>query len=71
MSRRQPLDPNALKALNQMREEIAKDIELNNNILGDNESDIVNTQIQMGGKVGGNMTRKLVEMGEKNLINKD
>lgn len=71
MSRRQPLDPNALKALNQMREEIANDIELNNNILGDNESDIVNTQIQMGGKVGGNMTRKLVEMGEKNLINKD
>ncbi|ARE87262.1 alpha/beta-type small acid-soluble spore protein [Clostridium formicaceticum] len=55
MNTREPLDPNALKALNQMREEMAKEL---------------NTRVQIGGKIGGNMTKRLIEMAEKDLINK-
>ncbi len=64
-----PLDSNARKALNEMKMEIAKEIGVQNN-LNNNVDSIDN--IFTAGPVGGLMTRKLVEMGEKQLIdNKD
>lgn len=52
MAKQQP-DLNAKKALEDMKLEIANDL---------------NIQVTNAGKVGGTMTRKLVEMGEKQLI---
>lgn len=63
-----PLDPNARKALNEMKMEIAKEIGVQNNL--NNNDDPINN-IFTAGPVGGLMTRKLVEMGEKELINKN
>lgn len=63
-----PLDPNAIKALNEMKMEIAKELGVENN-LNNNLQPIDN--IFTAGPVGGLMTRKLVEMGEKQLINKN
>ncbi len=70
MSRRGPLDPNAAKALNEMRLEIAEELGVTNNITKDNNNTLVYEQVKIGGKIGGNMTRKLVEMGQNQLINK-
>ncbi len=60
-----PIDPNAKEALNQMKIEIANELGItsNNNSKGQN--------VFFGGYVGGQMTKKLVEMGEKQIINKD
>lgn len=52
MTRQQP-DLNARKALEKMKLEIANDFNIN---------------LEDIGKVGGTMTRKLVEMGEKQLV---
>jgi len=70
LSRRGPLDPNAAKALNEMRLEIAEELGVTNNITKDNNNTLVYEQVKIGGKIGGNMTRKLVEMGQNQLINK-
>lgn len=60
-----PLDPNARRALDEMKIEIANEIGVSNNL---NNIDPINN-IFTAGPVGGMMTRKLVEMGQKNLIN--
>lgn len=59
-----PLDPNARKALNEMKLEIAKELGVSNNL---NNIDPINN-IFTAGPVGGMMTKRLVEMGEKDLI---
>lgn len=53
---KKPLNPNAKMALDQMKLEIAQEL---------------NSTLTATGKVGGTMTRKLVEMGEKQLIEDD
>lgn len=63
-----PLDPNATKALNEMKMEIAKEIGVGNRLKSNNEP--INN-IFTAGPVGGLMTRKLVQMGEEQLINKN
>lgn len=55
MSKR-PIDPNAFKALTELRYEIANELALRENLFH-------------AGYVGGHMTKKLVEMGEKSLVN--
>ena len=55
---KKPLDPNAIRALNEMKMEIAKELGVTNNIF-------------TAGPVGGIMTRRLVEMGEKDLIDEE
>ena len=70
MSRRGPLDPNAAKALNEMRLEIADELGVTDNITEDKNDSLVYEQVKIGGKIGGNMTRRLVEMGQNQLINK-
>lgn len=67
MSRR-PINPNAAKALGELKLEIANDLGIANS-LNDKNNPVNN--IFMAGEVGGTMTRKLVEMGEKQLINED
>lgn len=64
---RKPLNPNAAKALEKMKLEIAKEVGLADN-LNNNLNPIEN--IFTAGPVGGMMTRNLVEMGQKQLINK-
>lgn len=51
-----PLNPNAKTALDEMKLEIANEL---------------NSTLIVTGKVGGTMTRRLVEMGEKQLIEDD
>ncbi|MDR7871155.1 MAG: alpha/beta-type small acid-soluble spore protein [Tissierellaceae bacterium] len=63
-----PLDPNARRALNEMKMEIANEMGVQDN-LNNNINPINN--IFTAGPVGGIMTRKLVEMGEQQLIDKN
>lgn len=62
---KRPLNPNAFKALEEMKLEIAKEIGLSSEL--NNSLDPINN-ILTAGPVGGMMTRKLVEIGEKELI---
>lgn len=62
---KQSLNPNAAKALEELKMEIANEMGLSNNLTNDNPINNIFT----AGPVGGLMTRKLVEMGEKQLIN--
>lgn len=64
---RKPVNPNAAKALEQLKLEIANDLGIENNLYDKNHP--INN-IFTAGPVGGVMTRRLVEMGEKNLIDK-
>ncbi|RDY27900.1 small acid-soluble spore protein [Romboutsia weinsteinii] len=62
-----PVNPNAKEALNQMKLEIANELGMQSeNINGANSTSQQNGEI--GGHVGGRMSRKLVEMGEKELL---
>lgn len=61
-----PLNPNAAKALEEMKIEIANELGLANNL--NNLNPIEN--IFTAGPVGGMMTRNLVEMAQKQMINK-
>lgn len=67
----QPIDPNAKQALNNLKMEIANEIQDNSNIL--NDGNIIDS-IGISARVGGQMSKKLVELGEKELLkqyNKD
>lgn len=59
------LNPNAAKALEEMKMEIANEIGLSNSQTNYNQFNNIFT----AGPVGGLMTRKLVQMGEDELIN--
>lgn len=62
-----PADPNAKAALNQMKLEIASELGIENtDEYGANKTSYHNGEI--GGRVGGQMSRKLVEMGEEALL---
>ena len=67
---KKPLDPNAIKALNEMKMEIARELGVTDTFLNNSETDPVNN-IFTAGPVGGLMTRRLVEMGEKDLIDEE
>ena len=62
-----PVDPNAKAALNQMKLEKANELgSENTDEYGKNKTSYHNGEI--GGRVGGQMSRKLVEMGEEALL---
>ncbi|WP_236914671.1 small, acid-soluble spore protein, alpha/beta type [Clostridium sp. Cult2] len=67
---RKPVDSNAIKALQEMKMEIAKELGVTDTFTTDNKLDPV-TNIFTAGPVGGLMTRKLVEMGEKELMDEE
>ena len=62
---KQSMNPNAARALEELKMEIATEMGLSNSLTND---DPINN-IFTAGPVGGLMTRRLVEMGEKQLIN--
>ncbi|TJX12796.1 alpha/beta-type small acid-soluble spore protein [Tissierella creatinini] len=61
-------NPNAAKALEELKLEIAQDLGIENNI--NTSNDPVNN-IFTAGPVGGLMTRRLVEMGEEKLMKEE
>ncbi|WP_425446489.1 small, acid-soluble spore protein, alpha/beta type [Dethiothermospora halolimnae] len=63
------INPNARKALEEMKAEIANELGIvhEENVDGGNKTSRNNGHI--GGSLGGNMTKRLVEMGENQLIN--
>ncbi len=65
---RGPVDPNAMKALNDLKYEIANEL----GILDDmekNQGSINN--VFFAGHVGGHMTKRMVEIAERSLVNKN
>ena len=60
---RRSKDPNAAKALEELKLEIANDLGLSANLNKNNPAE----NIFIAGPVGGLMTRRLVEMGERKL----
>ncbi|MTI65763.1 MAG: alpha/beta-type small acid-soluble spore protein [Firmicutes bacterium] len=75
MSKRRPINPNAQKALNEMKYEIAKELGVINSVnpvTPNKHSDLLTSgqNVFFAGNVGGQMTKRLIEMGEKQLINK-
>ncbi|WP_432407648.1 small, acid-soluble spore protein, alpha/beta type [Wukongibacter sp. M2B1] len=63
------IDPNAVKALNDLKYEIANELGVTKNLLTNQSGPNSGQNVFYGGYVGGNMTKKLVELGEKSLIN--
>ncbi|HSH34982.1 alpha/beta-type small acid-soluble spore protein [Schnuerera sp.] len=63
---KRPVDSNAIKALDEMKMEIAKELGISDTFNNNNADPVTN--IFTAGPVGGIMTRKLVEMGEKELM---
>lgn len=64
------IDPNARKALSQMKHEIASELGLENMGIPTQSGEMTSREYGFyGGPVGGAMTKKLVEMGENALIN--
>ncbi len=63
-------DPNAVKALKEMKLEIAQELGISEDFMN---KDNINsaTNILAAGAVGGLMTRRLIEMGEKQLIDEE
>lgn len=66
ITRKKPVNPNAAKALEELKLEIAKDFGIESSL---NDKNHPVNNIFTAGTVGGLMTRKLVEEGEKQLIN--
>ncbi|SFJ19140.1 Small, acid-soluble spore protein, alpha/beta type [Terrisporobacter glycolicus] len=60
-----PVDPNAKLALNQMKMEISKELLNDSNMK--NDSNPIDS-IGLSSRVGGQMSKKLVEMGERELL---
>lgn len=61
----QPINPNAKLALNQMKMEISKELLNESNIA--NDSNPIDS-IGLSGRIGGQMSKRLVEIGEKELL---
>lgn len=64
---KQPVDPNAKLALNQMKMEISKELFDQSNIK--NDSNPIDS-IGLSARVGGQMSKRLVEIGERELLKK-
>lgn len=62
-----PVNQNAKEALNQMKLEIANELGIQSNTI-DGASNTSYKNGEIGGHVGGAMSRKLVEMGERELL---
>ncbi|WP_279380127.1 alpha/beta-type small acid-soluble spore protein [Sporosalibacterium faouarense] len=68
---RGPIDPKARLALDQMKYEIANELGVPSEISNTTSTNGIVDNIFFAGKVGGEMTKRLVEAGEKQLINKN
>ena len=61
------INQNAKEALNQMKMEISKELYEESNIMNDNNN---LDSIGLSGRIGRQMSKKLVEMGEQELLKK-
>ncbi|WP_432662846.1 alpha/beta-type small acid-soluble spore protein [Wukongibacter baidiensis] len=66
-----PVDPNAREALKRMKLEIANELGMKSNNLEDKGNLTSRSNGNYGGNLGGTMTRRLIEMAEQELINKN
>lgn len=66
-----PVDPNAREALKAMKLEIASELGIKNISVADKGSLTSRANGSHGGNLGGTMTRKLIEMAERELISKN
>lgn len=72
MSKNRLIEPNAKKALEQMKHEIANELGTENIPIATQNGEATSRQYGFyGGPVGGAMTKKLVEMGERQLMNQN
>lgn len=60
--------PEARIALNQMKAEIANELGISSNDSMDKGNLTSRNNGNIGGTLGGNMTKRLIELGEKNII---
>lgn len=65
---RNPIDPNAKIALNNLKYEIARELGINGSPTVENTGLSPGADIFMAGHVGGQMTKRLVAMAERQLI---
>lgn len=68
IARKRPVNPNAAKALEDLKLEIANDLGISNSL---NDNNYPANNIFTAGTVGGEMTRRLVENGEEQLVNEN
>lgn len=66
-----PVDPNAREALKRMKTEIADELGLKSDNLSDKGNLTSRSNGYSGGNLGGTMTRRLIEMAEMELLNKN
>lgn len=66
-----PVDPNAREALNKMKMEIANELGLRNDDIREKGSVTSKENGYYGGSLGGTMTRRLIEIAERELVNKN
>jgi len=65
-----PIDPNAREALKEMKLETANELGLKFDTESDKGNLTSRTNGHFGGDLGGVMVRKLIEMGERELMDK-
>ncbi len=66
-----PVDPNAKEALKRMKIEVANELGIRENPVADKGNLTSKTNGSLGGNLGGTMTRKLIEMGERQLMDRE
>ena len=65
-----PIDPNAREALKKMKLETAEELGLKDDNVSDKGNLTARANGYYGGNLGGTMTRKLIEMGERQLMDR-
>lgn len=63
-----PVNPNAIRALKDLKEEIANELGISQKLVNNKGSLNVGKNVYLGGQLGGNMTKKLIELAEKQML---
>lgn len=63
-----PVNPNAIRALKDLKEEIASELGITQELANNKGSLNVGKNVYLGGQLGGNMTKKLIELAEKQML---
>ena len=63
--------PEARMALDQMKAEIANELGLTDNMMKSNGETSSRQNGNVGGSIGGNMTKRLIEQAQRDLVNRD
>ncbi len=63
-----PLDPKVRQALKKMKSQVASELGIKSDPVGDKGNLKSRANGNYGGSLGGTMTRKLIEVGERELM---